>query len=219
MYDYYKSLPGYLSMVANISLVSALISLFFNWRVSVPLFALTVVLWFSSLALHKKAVFKDLLEAGHEDSKVRYRGSNVIQRELAGVQLCTFAGAFEVHPGWQEMEEEKRSMFGPGFPEERIFDKISGDKLIVCGCIFDKVYKIGIQAPLSYTDFYLSQFTGEYGQAARNRQGWYEWEDDNTCLQVTTGFEESLLAVFLTDKELLMEGWEKLRHKHKEEKR
>lgn len=56
MYDYYKSLPGYLSLTANISLVTAIILLFFNWHISIILFPLTIILWFLSRSFHKRAL-------------------------------------------------------------------------------------------------------------------------------------------------------------------
>jgi len=54
MYDYYRSLPGYLSMIANISLIIAIIFLFFNWHISIFLFGFTIILWFLSRSLHNR---------------------------------------------------------------------------------------------------------------------------------------------------------------------
>jgi len=63
-YDYYKSFPGYLSMIGNISLVTGVVMLFFKWRVSIFLFAITVILWFIARNIHKKKVIGSLLING-----------------------------------------------------------------------------------------------------------------------------------------------------------
>ncbi len=52
MYNYYKSLPGYITMFANAILLLGLVFLFFSWRISVVLFASAIFLWCLSAVLH-----------------------------------------------------------------------------------------------------------------------------------------------------------------------
>jgi hypothetical protein len=56
VYNYYKSLPGYLSMAGNIGVIAGIILLFFNWRISTILFSMAVLLWLISLVLHDIAI-------------------------------------------------------------------------------------------------------------------------------------------------------------------
>jgi len=67
-YNYYKSLPGYLSLTANVTLVAGVVMLFFDWHVSIPLFIATVVLWFIARNAHKKRVFTASTMAGLNES-------------------------------------------------------------------------------------------------------------------------------------------------------
>lgn len=52
MYNYYKSLPGYIVMFANAILVVGIVFLFFSWPISVVLFATAFFLWCLSAVLH-----------------------------------------------------------------------------------------------------------------------------------------------------------------------
>ena len=69
MYSYYKSLPGYLSAIANISIIFGIILLFFNWHISIMLFLLVFILWSVSSLLHRKAqIMASQLEIGLKKS-------------------------------------------------------------------------------------------------------------------------------------------------------
>ncbi len=91
MYDYYKSFPGYLSMVANILLVGGIIILFIKWQIAIIFFFLTLSLWIMSSYLHKKkmrlivsemstgfkktsAVLKEKLKDPKETAKLKAKG-------------------------------------------------------------------------------------------------------------------------------------------------
>jgi hypothetical protein len=56
LHDYYKSFPGYLSVIANISLALGIILLFFDWHISLVFFVITATLWLISSKLHKRLV-------------------------------------------------------------------------------------------------------------------------------------------------------------------
>ena len=71
MHNYHKSLAGYLSMIANISLIGGVVMLFFRWHISIFLFAVTVILWFTSRHLHKKRALASLFMTGLNKSAKR----------------------------------------------------------------------------------------------------------------------------------------------------
>ncbi len=52
MYDYYNSLPGYISAAANILLVIGIVALFINIKFGIAALIGTIVLWVLSALLH-----------------------------------------------------------------------------------------------------------------------------------------------------------------------
>ena len=54
MYDYYNSLPGYISALANILLVIGIVALFINIKFGIAALIGTIVLWIVSALLHRK---------------------------------------------------------------------------------------------------------------------------------------------------------------------
>jgi len=85
MCDYYKSVPGYFSMVANVSLVMGIVLLFFNWHISIFLLTLTIILWFLSRYLHKRALemsslFENKLKESLAEVAKKYKSSEGIER-------------------------------------------------------------------------------------------------------------------------------------------
>jgi len=124
-----------------------------------------------------------------------------LQRSLEGIQLGTTVELFESDSAWQEIVEPEKAMFESGLLGEKLFMMSSGDKQFVCGFVFDKLYKVGITAPASDTDFYLKQFTDKYGRPIKPEFGCYMWENDNIGLELIKG--EAQLNIFLTDKNLL----------------
>jgi len=79
-YNYYKSLPGYLSLTANVTLAVGIMMLFFNWRVSIPLFIITVVLWFIARNIHKKRVIASLAATHNEAAEILGEKDEVLDR-------------------------------------------------------------------------------------------------------------------------------------------
>ena len=129
-----------------------------------------------------------------------------LQKSLEGIQLGTMVSIFESDPIWKEMIGQEKIMFESGLPDERFFMTSPGDKQFMCGFVFDKVYKVSIVAPISYTKFYLKQFTNKYGDPINEpERGLYIWEDKNTALELMTSGPQ--LNIILTDKNLLKKAY------------
>ena len=129
-----------------------------------------------------------------------------LQKSLEGIQLGTMVSIFESDPVWKEMIGQEKIMFESGLPDERFFMTSPGDKQFMCGFVFDKVYKVSIVAPISYTKFYLKQFTNKYGGPINEpERGLYIWENKNTALELMTSGPQ--LNIILTDKNLLKKAY------------
>lgn len=128
-----------------------------------------------------------------------------LQRSLERIQLGTTVDVFESDSAWEEIVGSEKAMFGSSLSGERLFMTSSGDRQFVCGFVFDKLYKIGIKAPASDTDFYLKQFTDKYGRPIKPERGCYMWENDNTALELMTSGPQ--LNILLTDKNLLKKAY------------
>ena len=129
-----------------------------------------------------------------------------LQRSLEGIQLGTMVGIFESDPVWKEMIGQEKIMFDSGLPDERFFMTSSGDKQFMCGFVLDKVYKVSIVVSISYTKFYLKQFTNKYGDPINEpERGLYIWENNITALELMTSGPQ--LNIILTDKNLLKKAY------------
>jgi len=150
-----------------------------------------------------------LFKARKEKSDKAVPGSKQLidlQKSLEGIQLGTMVSIFESDPVWKEMIGQEKIMFESGLPDERFFMTSPGNKQFMCGFVFDKVYKVSIVAPISYTKFYLKQFTNKYGGPINEPDpGLYIWENKNTALELMTSGPQ--LNIILTDKNLLKKAY------------
>jgi hypothetical protein len=66
---YHKPLPRYLILTANVVFVVGIVMVFWNWRISIPFFITTLILWLVARRVHKKKrILAPLKTPGFHDS-------------------------------------------------------------------------------------------------------------------------------------------------------
>jgi len=129
--------------------------------------------------------------------------SKNIERSLEGIQLGTPIENFENNPDWYEITGPEKAMFESGLSGERLFATSHGTPRM-CGCVFDKVYKISVMISPSEGNSYLKEFMEKYGRPSKPRKGWYAWDNENVNLEFILGGPQT--NIMLTDKQLLMKA-------------
>lgn len=105
-YKHYKSLPGYLSLIADGSLAVGVMMLFINWLLSIPLFITTIILWFVARNIHKKevvapsaATHKEATEISREKKKEKERDMKSRENRVADLTKRMSEGVLMVKLG------------------------------------------------------------------------------------------------------------------------
>jgi len=134
-------------------------------------------------------------------------GQGVIQRELEGVTLGSSVGLLERNPAWEEVGRGTRALLYSALRAERIFRSSVLGRTVYCGILSGKVYKLGIIASQAYGDSLLASFSGKYGTPNTASGGRHIWDDGVTRLEWWTDMPINQVNVFLTDCELVVNGY------------
>lgn len=132
----------------------------------------------------------------------------IIERSIEGIELCTSIDVFENQPEWEELFGPLKEIFESGIPNpdvSRIYVKESENKSVVCGFLNDSLYKVAITLAVIEKDTYFTQFQQKYGKGNKIRRGYFEWENNNTKLELMEAGPQ--LNIYLTDKNLLLKEY------------
>lgn len=123
-----------------------------------------------------------------------------LDNSLEGLQLGATIDAFVRDPEWKEVFGLEKKIFDPGLSlakHERLYKKISGEKIFYCGFVFGKLYKISLSTTTADADLYWRKFSDSYGKAKQINTNWCVWENDKVSLELMKSPQGNISHIFL----------------------